>query len=56
VGAGAGGDGGYVLFFIAGAGGGGGGGGRGRIHFRAITSCNLGGSFSPSATRSGACP
>ncbi len=55
-GAGSGGDGQVFFFFITGAGGGGGGGGRGRIHYRAVSSCNLGGSSSPSATRSGVCP
>ena len=54
-GAGRGGDGNTFFFFIGGAGGGGGGGGRGRIHFRGVTSCNLGGSSSPGATRAGVC-
>jgi hypothetical protein len=54
-GAGSGGDGNTYFFFIGGAGGGGGGGGRGRIHYRGVTSCNLGGSSSPGATRAGVC-
>ena len=54
-GAGSGGAGNVFFFFIDGAGGGGGGGGRGRIHYRGVTSCNLGGSSSPGATRAGVC-
>jgi len=54
-GAGSGGGGNVYFFFIGGAGGGGGGGGRGRIHYRGVSSCNLGGSSSPGATRSGVC-